>query len=112
MHIDDFGTGYASLGLLRQFATSTLKLDPSLVQGLGGGGAELVRTVLALARGLEMRVVAEGVETREQLELLRAFGCEYAQGHLFAAALGAADAETFLGGAGAQGWAHGDFGPS
>ena len=112
LHIDDFGTGYASLGLLRQFATSTLKLDPSLVQGLGGGGAELVRTVLALARGLEMRVVAEGVETREQLELLRAFGCEYAQGHLFAAALGATDAETFLGGAGAQGWAHGDFGPS
>lgn len=112
LHIDDFGTGYASFGLLRRFATSTLKLDPSLTRDLGGSGAELVRTVLALARGLEMRVVAEGVETREQLEQLHAFGCEYAQGHLFAAALGAADAETFLGGAGARGWARGDFGPS
>lgn len=112
LHIDDFGTGYASFGLLQRFAASTLKLDPSLTRDLGGSGAELVRTVLALTRGLEMRVVAEGVETREQLELLRAFGCEYAQGHLFAAALGAADAETFLGGAGAQGWAHGDFGLS
>jgi len=84
--MDDFGTGYSSLAYLHRFAIDVLKIDRSFVAQLGGGGKnkQIVSTILNLAGGLEMRAVAEGIETREQLQTLRALGCPFAQGFYFA----------------------------
>jgi diguanylate cyclase (GGDEF)-like protein/PAS domain S-box-containing protein len=82
--IDDFGTGYSSLSYLRRFPVSILKIDRSFVKGLGtdDGDAEIVQTITTLAHSLGMVAVAEGVETSEQFEALRAIGCDLAQGFL------------------------------
>jgi diguanylate cyclase (GGDEF)-like protein/PAS domain S-box-containing protein len=84
--IDDFGTGYSSLSYLRSFPVSTLKIDRSFVADVtqGNGHAAIVRTMIAMAHNLKMEVVAEGVETSEQLEFLRGNGCELAQGYFLA----------------------------
>ena len=86
LHIDDFGTGYSSLSHLHRFPVESLKIDRSFVQALSGGadGIEIVRSIVALAHALNMQVMAEGIETAEQLEALRELDCELGQGFFFA----------------------------
>jgi diguanylate cyclase (GGDEF)-like protein/PAS domain S-box-containing protein len=83
--IDDFGTGYSSLSALQQFPIGTLKVDQSFVRDAATdpNDATLVRTIIEMGRSLGMLVVAEGVETVEQLAFLRALDCNFAQGQLF-----------------------------
>jgi len=91
--IDDFGTGYSSLSQLRRFPLNTLKVDQSFVRDLGSGeehGA-IVRAIVSLARNLGLKTVAEGVETAEQLEFLRSFGCDQFQGFHFSRPVPAAE---------------------
>ena len=95
--IDDFGTGYSSLSCLHEFDLDVLKLDRSFVANLGNRRESAVlRAVMELSQGLGMSVVAEGIETAEQMAFLRATECEYGQGYLFAKPLGAAAAEAYL----------------
>jgi diguanylate cyclase (GGDEF)-like protein/PAS domain S-box-containing protein len=92
--IDDFGTGYSSLSYLLRLPVRTLKIDGSFVSHMTDGGerAEMVRAIVSLARSLKMDVVAEGVETAEQLAGLRALGCDYVQGYFLSRPLAAAAA--------------------
>ena len=87
--MDDFGTGYSSLSYLQQLEIDTLKIDHSFVSRMeaSDNNWEIVKTIVDLAHNLGMDVVAEGVETREQLDKLQSFGCELGQGYLFAPAL-------------------------
>ena len=82
LSIDDFGTGYSSLAYLQSFPINQLKVDRTFVQSLPVAGHTIATAVIALARGFGLSVIAEGVERTEQLEWLRAAGCDYAQGFL------------------------------
>ncbi|ACL71896.1 diguanylate cyclase/phosphodiesterase with GAF sensor [Thioalkalivibrio sulfidiphilus HL-EbGr7] len=86
VHLDDFGTGYASLSYLHRLPVDALKIDQSFVRGLGGDpvAENLIRTLVVLAERLDLSLVAEGVETDEQRDILRRLGCDVAQGYLFA----------------------------
>jgi diguanylate cyclase (GGDEF)-like protein/PAS domain S-box-containing protein len=85
IHLDDFGTGYSSLGYLHRFEIDTLKIDRSFIRNLRAGGDNWIaaRTIVALANNLGMGVIAEGVETEEQLQELLGLGCLLGQGSLF-----------------------------
>ncbi|MBU2090674.1 MAG: EAL domain-containing protein, partial [Alphaproteobacteria bacterium] len=85
LSIDDFGTGYSSLAYLRTFPIDTIKIDKSFITDMvtNRDNLEIVRTITALAHNLNLDVIAEGVETAEQLAQLRALGVEYAQGYFF-----------------------------
>ncbi len=87
--IDDFGTGYSSLSYLHRLPFSNLKIDRSFVNSMSGNkeSFEIVRTIITLAQSLNLTIVAEGIETNEQLEMLRDLNCEYGQGHFFSKAL-------------------------
>jgi EAL domain-containing protein (putative c-di-GMP-specific phosphodiesterase class I) len=83
--MDDFGTGYSSLNYLRKYPFDVLKIDRSFISEITNNAAdrELVQASIALAQGLKLTVVAEGIETEEQLSMLRSLGCDFGQGYLF-----------------------------
>jgi EAL domain-containing protein (putative c-di-GMP-specific phosphodiesterase class I) len=85
LDIDDFGTGYSSLSRLQSFHVDTLKIDQVFVSRMDKDpeSLEIVRIIIMLAHNLGLKVIAEGVETQPQLDLLRHAGCELAQGYLF-----------------------------
>ncbi len=98
LSIDDFGTGYSSLSYLHRFPTNTIKVDRSFVSRMGDGSedAQIVQTIIMLGHNLGMDIVAEGVETAEQLARLRSLQCEYGQGFFFSKPLPAPEAEALL----------------
>jgi diguanylate cyclase (GGDEF)-like protein len=102
--IDDFGTGYASLAYLRQLPVDMIKIDRSFVAGLGEDDTLtlLTRTIIQLGRDLGIGVVAEGIESSQQLGLLRDMGCGLGQGYLVAAPMPAAEVDSLIGNAVAQ----------
>src|SRR5438045_2718705 len=98
LSIDDFGTGYSSLSYLHRFPIDTLKIDRSFVTQMvdNNENIEIVRTIVMLAQNLGMDVVAEGVETKEQLALLRKLGCENGQGYFFSRPVSVGGAEKII----------------
>lgn len=96
--LDDFGTGYSSLAYLHRLPLDLLKIDRSFVHSMqrGNEGYEIVRTIISLAKGLNLDVVAEGVETYEQHVLLTELGCTHAQGYLYSHPIPAEDVEEAL----------------
>ncbi|MBI3857862.1 MAG: EAL domain-containing protein [Planctomycetes bacterium] len=98
LYLDDFGTGYSSLGYLHRFPIHSLKIHSSFVGQLGkeDDPGQLVRTITTLAENMSMGVVAEGVETREQLAMLRDLRCSRVQGYLFSRPLTAIAAEALI----------------
>ncbi len=97
--IDDFGTGYSSLSFLRRFPGDALKIDRSFVRTIlrEDGSEEIVRAIISLAHSLNLTSIAEGVEDHDQLKVLRALGCQHAQGFLFAEPLPADELESRIG---------------
>ncbi|MCC6076223.1 EAL domain-containing protein [Pseudomonas sp. GCM10022188] len=98
--VDDFGTGYSSLAYLSRFPIDKLKIDKSFIDGLGQDARadKIVATIIAMGKGLDLHVVAEGVESAAQLELLRAHGCDAVQGYLSGRPLPAAQTAVRLAG--------------
>ncbi len=96
--IDDFGTGYSSFAYLKRFPVDMLKVDKSFVDGLGENPEDtaIVEAVIGLARALDLRTVAEGIETTGQLNQLQALGCELGQGYYFSGPLPAHEASALL----------------
>ena len=97
LSLDDFGTGYSSLGYLRQFPVTQLKIDKSFIDNIASESREraIVRTIIQLAHQLDMTVVAEGVETEQQAEILSGLGCDELQGYYFSKPLAAQDFEQW-----------------
>jgi EAL domain-containing protein (putative c-di-GMP-specific phosphodiesterase class I) len=98
LYIDDFGTGYSSLEALHHLTIDAFKIDQSFVAPLGTDhtSRELVRTIIAMGANLGLELVAEGIETVEQRDHLRFYGCHLGQGHLFARPMSAWRSEAFL----------------
>jgi diguanylate cyclase (GGDEF)-like protein/PAS domain S-box-containing protein len=99
--IDDFGTGYSSLSYLHRFPLDTLKIDRSFISSIGDGkrsdeSAEIARTILPMASNLRLDVVAEGIETSEQVDLLKKLHCKYGQGFYFSQPLPAEEVASLL----------------
>ena len=98
LSIDDFGTGYSSLSYLRRFPIDVLKIDQSFIRGLSENSqdAQLISAIISLGKSLDLNIIAEGVETVEQLVFLKAHQCEEGQGFLFSKAVAAEDFAQLL----------------
>jgi diguanylate cyclase (GGDEF)-like protein/PAS domain S-box-containing protein len=96
--IDDFGTGYSSLAYLKRFPLNTLKIDRSFIQDIhtNEDDREITKAIIAMGQNLKLKVLAEGVENLEQLEILKQSGCDYIQGFYFSKALPANEIQAFL----------------
>jgi len=96
--MDDFGTGYSSLSYLKRFPIDTIKIDRSFVSDITSNSddAEIIRTIISMGRTLNRRVVAEGVETKEQLDMLKSYQCDEIQGFYFCRPLQSDEATKFL----------------
>jgi EAL domain-containing protein (putative c-di-GMP-specific phosphodiesterase class I) len=96
--LDDFGTGYSSMTYLRRLPIDVLKIDQSFVRDLveDEGARSIVQAIIAMAHALQHKVVAEGVETLAQADLLRAWGCDQAQGYYFSRPVPAAALEALM----------------
>jgi EAL domain-containing protein (putative c-di-GMP-specific phosphodiesterase class I) len=96
--IDDFGTGYSSLSYLKQFPVQVIKIDQSFVKDIGSGGeaVNIAGAIIALAHGMELQVIAEGVETEAQLGYLAQHGCDQFQGYLFSGPMPPAQTADWL----------------
>ncbi len=96
LSIDDFGTGYSSMAYLKRFPIDQLKIDRSFVNAVPGDGAAIAKAIIAMAHSLNMSVVAEGVETEEQVAFLSDAGCDVMQGYYFARPMPAEQLEALL----------------
>jgi diguanylate cyclase (GGDEF)-like protein/PAS domain S-box-containing protein len=96
--LDDFGTGYSALGYLKQFSFRTLKLDQTFIRDLRGSSQEkaIISAAIALSTGFNFRIVAEAVETQQQVDFLHSLGCEEAQGYHYSRPLSAEATRQFL----------------
>jgi diguanylate cyclase len=96
--VDDFGTGYSSLAYLSRLPVNALKIDRSFTHCMLGGGEHMsiVSTIVSLAHAMQLKVIAEGVETREQLNMLRSLGCDEIQGYLISHPVPALKVEGIL----------------
>lgn len=99
LSIDDFGTGYSSLAYLKKFPIQALKIDRSFIKDLGIDGDDdaIVKATIAMAQSLNLKVIAEGVESRNQMNLLTDYECQEVQGYLFAKPMCSDDFERYLG---------------
>ncbi|UCE70879.1 MAG: EAL domain-containing protein, partial [Nitrospiraceae bacterium] len=97
-HIDDFGTGYSSLSYLHKFPVDVLKIDRSFVQRIGFNdeNMEIIKAIVMLAHSMNMEIIAEGVETDDQIAFLKSLKCEYVQGYLFSRPLDHEGIEKFM----------------
>ena len=96
--MDDFGTGYSSLGYLQSFPFDKIKIDRSFIKTLSSEGSSvaILKAIISLANSMGMTTIAEGVETAEQLEIVRAEACDEMQGYLFSPAIPAKDIARFF----------------
>ena len=98
LSIDDFGTGYSALSYLKKFSFTKLKIDRAFVMNLNESSADqsLVRAIVAMAKALNLKIVAEGIEEKEQMQFLENLNCEYGQGYLFSKPVTASEFEKLL----------------
>jgi len=96
--MDDFGTGYSSLSYLKRFPLNTIKIDRSFIKDIheNEDDQEITRAIIAMGQSLKLATLAEGVETEEQVEILRSYGCDYIQGYFFSKPLAADEMTRFL----------------
>lgn len=98
LYMDDFGTGYSSLSYLQHFPVGIIKIDKSFVTWMhvDEQSESIVKSIIALAHGLDMKIVAEGVEEKEHINILKSFGCDYAQGYYYSKPISLDDSTEYL----------------